>query len=526
MKFSRLSEHLLLLYNGRIVTMDTKVPRAEAVAIHHGRFVFVGTDQAALARFPEALKVDLEGRTACPGFVDSHCHFMDTGISLLSLSVADATSVKECIEMFREATRRAKQGEAIIAYGIDETRLKEHKLPNLEEMDAAVPERPLFCVYCTGHGVLVNSRALAMVLEEIERMGLSVGLEDQKSGFVTGWACFVIQHLITSLFSPEQRIEGIRRVTQQCLRKGVTTVHALEGWKDHDDPLVAQILEHRKSLPLDVVVYYQTMSIQAVQSFGLPRIGGCFRCALDGDFAPHTAALRKPYADDPGTRGILYYTQDQVDAFMTHANRAGLQISIHAVGDAAIDQALTGFECALRLVPRSDHRHRIEHFEIPDEELVERARNLGVVLGMQPAFDHFWDYEDYERYLGPERALRKNSFRMLLDRGLVIGGGCDSFVTPINPILGIHSCVNHSVPESRINLSEAIRMFTIDSAYIGFEDENKGSVTLGKQADLAILSEDIYMTPPENLKRLHVVATFHKGNLVWKEEGLSWYGLD
>ncbi|MEW6080228.1 MAG: amidohydrolase [Bacillota bacterium] len=510
-------KHPLVLYNGSIITMDPECPKAEAVAIKGGHFALVGSTSQAKEAFPEAAYIDLEGKTALPGFVDSHCHFTWTGHHLVRPSVEHCSSVKECLEALSCERECLDTGEPLVTWGIDEIRLREGRLPTLEELDRAVPCTPLFCIYSTGHGTLVNSLGLGRVVSEASSRGVSLFAQDLKTGFIRGEANDVAQDLASRLLTPQQRERAIQEVTRKCVMNGVTTVHALEGRRQPWDPEVTSLLEMKEHLPLDIVVYYQTTSVKAVTDLGLPRIGGCV--FVDGDFTPHTAALREPYADDPSTHGVLYFRQEELDAFVAEAHRADLQVALHCVGDAAIEQALSSYETALRDTPGHDRRHRIEHFEIPDHALAQKACDLGVVLAMQPAFDHFWDYKAYERQLGQERALRKNPFRRLLDQGLIIGAGSDSFVTPIDPLLGIHSCLNHSVRESRIGLHEAIAIYTIGSAYIGFEESVKGSIRQGKQADVAILSQDIHKADPARIKDIKVAATIRRGDFVWQSPG-------
>lgn len=511
----------MVLYNGKIVTVDPELPFAQSVVLEDEKICFVGLTEDALKLFPDSKKIDLAGKTVVPGFIDSHCHLSLTGEVMTQLNVFDCKSVNECLEAFRGEIDKLNKGEALLAAGIDADRLKEGRYPTLEELDHIIPDRPFLCKTAASHATIANSMALKLVEDEAKKQGIKLNPEDLKSGVLKDKANIIAFALTATLMPEEQREAAKGNFIDQCTKAGVTTVHTLEGRQMENDPDVEYLLEIQDSLPFDALIYYQTTHINEVVKKGLTRIGGCVLCILDGDFGPGTASLREPYYNNPTNYGKLYFTDEELQDFFIKANRKGLQIAMHAVGDGAVDQALRAYEVALKDTPRKDHRHRIEHFEIPDKGLMDRAHDIGIVLGMQPAFDYYWDYKEYTTYLGPERARRKNSFRAILDRGLIVGGGSDSFVTPINPLLGIHACLNHSVPESRIGLSEALAMFTINSAYLGFEEKTKGSIKPGKRADLAILSGDLYNTPTDKIKDLKVVGTIYKGKFVWRDPEFS-----
>ena len=319
-------------------------------------------------------------------------------------------------------------------------------------------------------------------------------------------------------FAQEQGLNRLHRAAaQRAVSVGLTTVHALEGNDQPDDPTVNSLLNIAPELPLRLVVWYQTTNVAAVESLGLPRIGGCI--LLDGDFGPHTAALLDAYADQPDTRGTLYYTQGEVDAFVKEAHCAGLQIALHAVGDRAAEQALTAYERALEQWPRTDHRHRIEHFEVFDEALARRAQRMGVHLAIQPPFNlYFGGHTRLNPILGEERALRSDPVRSLIDRGIHVGGGSDSTVTPLKPLYGVHCAVNHSNPAERLDVERAIQLYTLDNAAMAFEEAEKGSIQEGKLGDLVILAEDPLAVEPESIGAISVEATVIGGEVVYQSE--------
>ena len=316
-------------------------------------------------------------------------------------------------------------------------------------------------------------------------------------------------------FAREQGLAALHRAAaRRAVSVGLTTVHALAGNDQADDPEVKALLAIAPELPLRLVVWYQTTDVAAALKLGLPRIGGCI--LLDGDFGPHTAALTEPYADQPDSRGTLYYTQEEIDAFVAAAHCAGLQIAMHAVGDRAAEQALNAYERALDRWPRADHRHRIEHFEVYNEALVQRARRLGVHLAIQPPFNpYFGGHTRLNPLLGEERALRSDPVRSLLEAGLPIGGGSDSTVTPLQPLYGVHCAVNHSNPAERLEVEQALRLYTLDNASMAFEEADKGSIEVGKLGDLVVLAEDPFEVEPERIKDIPVEMTVVGGQTVY-----------
>jgi predicted amidohydrolase YtcJ len=294
---------------------------------------------------------------------------------------------------------------------------------------------------------------------------------------------------------------------------GITTLHALEGGSAGDNETAEDFLGRIPSLPLRFVFFYQTTDVERALELGLPRIGGCI--LLDGDVGPRTAALSEPYVDDPDCYGTLYYSQEEIDAFVQEAHRAGLQVAMHAVGDAAVEQALNAYQAALAAHPRDDHRHRIEHCEVIREEQIERARRLGVALAIQPPFNHYWDHTTYYASIGEERASRVDPVATLMRPGLLVAGGSDSTVTPLGPLIGVHAAVNHSLPAERVSVRQALALYTINAARIAFQEGDRGSLEVGKLGDLVVLGRDPFEVEPDQIKDIPVEMTVIGGDVVY-----------
>jgi predicted amidohydrolase YtcJ len=188
---------------------------------------------------------------------------------------------------------------------------------------------------------------------------------------------------------------------------------------------------------------------------------------------------------------------------------------MHAVGDAAVEQALKAYEAALANHPRDDHRHRIEHCEVIQEDQIRRAQRSGVALGIQPPFNHYWPHTTYYPLLGEERAWKADPVRTLVRPGLLIAGGSDSTVTPLGPMIGVHAAVNHSNPAERVSVQEGLELYTINAARIGFEEAEKGSLEAGKLGDLVVLREDPFEVDPERIKDIPIEMTVVGGQVVY-----------
>jgi predicted amidohydrolase YtcJ len=301
--------------------------------------------------------------------------------------------------------------------------------------------------------------------------------------------------------------------------RGVTTVHCLEGQFMRRDEDVVRLLGLGSSLPVHAVVYFQTMDVARVVELGLPRIGGCL--TIDGSGFDHTALMYEPYTDEPSTKGTLYIPEARVREFVSQAHTAGLQVAMHAIGDRAIDILVGAYAEAMQEGPKSGFRHRVEHFYVPSDWAIAQAEKLGLALPMQPAFAWTWDREaesECARIWGRRRADRAEPYVRLFDRGIRVAGGSDSPVTEIDPLLGIHAAANAPHPARRISVDDALRMFTVNGAWAAFEESDKGTVEVGKLADLTIIDGDP-LAEPEHIKDFTVEMTIKSGEVVYANPG-------
>jgi hypothetical protein len=315
-------------------------------------------------------------------------------------------------------------------------------------------------------------------------------------------------------------MEAIMAVAREALEVGITTIHTKEAVKN-----AKLIMKNKERLPVRTrpMLFFPLLKDEGDldQVINTDAFGerACVAIIGDGSIDAHTGAMFEPYTDDPTTLGMLYYSDDELYRFVEKAHLAGLQVSIHAESDRSIEQAIATYEKVLEKHHRRDHRHRIEHFEMPAWEHIKRAARAGIALAMQPMFITIAggpNLEYYRTLFGEERIKRFHPFRSILNEGILVSGGSDSPVTRMNPLGGIQACLTHSNKEQRIELYEALKLFTINGAKIGFEEKLKGSIEEGKLADFVVLSEDPHRVAHDKIGSIDVEMTIVGGKVVYK----------
>jgi predicted amidohydrolase YtcJ len=504
----------LILWNGNILTMDSNDRRAEALAVVGGKIAGVGTSLDIQRLYGTGWEsIDLQRKTVLPGFIDSHVHLMATAITAIGIDLGETKSLDEILEKVEERVRQTPPGEWVFGYFI--THLSDRGMPTRYDLDRISKRHPIRLTHRNGHLCSLNSRAIEILdfpkdLEGVEKQSGEV------TGVIRDPAIQNLRH--PGLFMKEQMMtEALKLASRLALKKGVTTLHALDGGQRHSEA-IPYLLKIKDELPIKLVLYNQTMKVKECLDLGLPRIGGCI--SADGAFESHTAALFEPYADEPDNYGTLTYTQQEMSDFILRAHRNDLQVAIHCEGDRAIEQVLHAYESALRYFPRENHRHRIEHFEVPTENQLERAAKASIVVGMQPAFLPVFFFrgggERYEAFLGRARPKRIHPYRTMLSYGILMAGGSDSPVTKIDPLFGIEAAARHLHSEERLSSLEAIKLFTINGAKFAFEEDRKGSIEIGKKADLVILAEDPCSVAPERIGKIPVEMTLVEGKIAFQ----------
>jgi len=501
-------------FHGTILTCDKDNTVAKYLVEDGGRIVYVGNDLPE--PYAGAPVHELGDQALIPAFTDTHQHFASFATFHAGLNVMEASSNKEILSMVRSYAAAAK-GKMLVAFGASPYSVAEGRLVTREELDSVCPDKPFMMVKYDGHACVVNTPLLNLLndkLKDLRGYHPDTGEMNQEAFFV------VSDHMSSSLAIPEL-IGNMQRAMDHMASRGIGMVHTVSGVgfpKDMDISLEQWVGRSAQS-GFQLRVFPQSLDIKAALSRGLPRIGGCFANALDGCFGSQDAALLKPYlgTDD---KGVLYYDDETVTKFCKEANRAGLQIEIHAIGDAAFDQATRCLKAALDDFPRDDHRHGIIHACLPTRDGLEICRDYHIQLPMQSAFIGWKQEPDsyLESILGGERAAALNPLRTIWDMGIMISAGSDAPCTDPDPILWIYKACNHSLPEESLTIEEALRMCTYNGAWVTFDEKERGSLEAGKVADMVILNQNPYAMPKETLNQLKVKALYLQGKPYQKQK--------
>lgn len=508
-----------ILSNVNGIAMDEADTRFTAVAVENGRIARVGSraDIIPLAEAGWPIR-DMDGSTLLPGFIDTHQHLGLTGQVLNGLDFSEDKTLESILGKVEEEALRIPAGEWLFGFSFNELNLQEIKLPRKGDLDAVCPDSPMMIVHSSWHLCVLNSLAFQL-------LDLPVGLPgmDMDGGEPVGvvrdpGSLTHVFPKLSALTSADVKLARFKEACRVAMKRGITSFHCLEGGEFGPGD-TGVVVRHQSELPIHTIVWNQVMDIEETLKLGLPRIGGCI-CA-DGAISAYTAAFIEPYANQPDNCGTLNFTQQEMDDFILQAHKAGLQITLHCEADRAIEQVLSAMERALAFSPRKDHRHRIEHCEVPTDDQIKRMEKAGIIASLQPAFFPYLmsNMEDYERRLGPERVRRIQPYRTLLDAGVRICGGSDCPITPYAPLEGVQAAVLHPVESERLTPLEALRMFTLDAAYAGFEETERGSVEQGKVADFVILREDPTRVASEYIGFIEVEGVFVAGAPFFPEAG-------
>lgn len=489
------------IYEGEILTVDANDTVARYLVEDGGRVLFVGDE--LLAEYASVPVEHLDGKALCPAFVDTHEHLASFATFNAGLNVMAARSNREIVEMVSEFAGRCGS-KTLVAFGASPYSVEEERLLSREELDRACPDKPVFMVKYDGHACVVNTLLLEKLKGKVE--GLRGYHPD--TGEMNQEAFFAVSDFITGSLSIPELVGNVQKAMDFLAGRGIGMVHSVSGvgFAGNLDISLEKWLGRSAQSGFQVRVFPQSMDVSVATKRKLPRIGGCFECALDGCFGSHDAALKEPYVDAAGGQGVLYYSDEKVTEFCKEANRAGLQIELHAIGDAAFDQAARALRAALEDFPREDHRHGIIHACLPTEEGVAICAECGIHLPVQTSFIDWPQEPDayLSEILGEERASRLNPLRTFADAGIVLSAGSDAPCTDPDPVLWMQRACNHSVPGQSLATREALRMCTYNGAWVTFDEGERGSLEAGKVADMCILSENPYKMAPEDLGRLKV----------------------
>jgi predicted amidohydrolase YtcJ len=500
--------HILVLTHAVFPTLETP---ADTLVIRGNKIAEIGLYQDLKAHLPKAVLRDLAGACILPGLGDAHVHFAATGFLETALDCSEIKCVEELLELIHKTAQHKPVGQLILGFRLQT--LGDNRFPTLKELTQVAPNHLVYIRHITGHASFVNQRTLDYLGFTTDRPGVVQDASGEPNGHLIAQSTQVATQRIYALNAEQvSYAEAFMAGAKRAVSKGCTVLHALD-----DLQAVEALLKIEDELPLRVIPYAQSFDLEAVEALGIKRVGGCHGSALDGDFDMYTAALSLPYTGFTDRLGMLYYDTAFLEDFVLQAHQKGFQCAFHAVGDRAVEQALSAYEKAQAKVPRPDARHRIEHAQMIQQDHMQRIKKAGVVMSLQPSFNHLWDHHSYLEWVEEARALRVDYLKSWQDQEIPMAGGSDSTVTELSPMLGIHAAVNHSRPDQRLSLLEAVTLFSYGVAYSTHHEKERGKLASGFAADLTILEQNPFRVEATKLKDILVQMTIVDGSTVFEK---------
>jgi hypothetical protein len=526
----------LILINGTVHTLDPARPRAEAVAIRDGRILKVGAaaEVRGLAG-KETRTIDLAGGFVLPGFIDSHTHFLNGGFSLSSIQLRDVRTREEFAAKVAAKVKDLEKGEWVQNGDWDHELFTPVELPRREWIDSVSPDNPVCVNRYDGHMVLANSAALRIsgVTKSTPVPPGGEIVKDPKTGEPTGIlkdaaADLVYRHIPEP--SWREKLKAAEAALKNAAEHGVTSVHEMADASSfevyqqliRDGKMTARLYVY---IPINDVDIYARLKLKTPFGNDYLKIGG-LKGFVDGSLGSATAYFFEPYTDDPKNRGLLapqMFPEGIMEKRIMEADKAGLQVAIHAIGDRANSLLLDLYEKAAAQNGPRDRRWRIEHAQHLRPRDIARFGKLGVIASVQP-YHAYDDGRWAEKKIGKERVRYTYPFKSLLDGGAVLAFGSDWTVAPLDPVSGIYAAVTRAtsdgknpggwVPEEKISLDDAIKGYTTGGAYAEFAEKDKGTIQSGKLADIIVLDKDLFKVPADELMDVKVVLTIVGGKVV------------
>lgn len=517
-----------LFVNGSIHTNTEDKPRWVAIeggtiAGVHPSEDFVDEDPHGIENWksddlPDADRViDLQGGALVPAFRDAHVHLPATGLYRAGMDFRGEKSAARILDAYR---KQVSSGALLFGGNFEEP--LDAPL-TAADLDTAVGDRPAVLVRADMHSVIASS-GLMRELDVRGLEGVDVDDDGRPTGFLREQAASEAYKWFDLNLPKQQQIDAIRSAVELAYSKGIVSVHEMHvvEWRGWD--AWTTLTEAVADLALTVVPYIATDDVDRVQDLGFHRIGGDW--FLDGSFGSHTAWMKEPFTSAPPAgsppNGISYRDDEALFELFLAAQEADLQMAVHAIGDAAIEQAITTWERVAAKVGVDQVRrklHRIEHFECAGDDHIRRAAALGLAASVQPAFDHLWGGPEglYSERIGWGRARLMNRFGSMTKAGIRLAAGSDSTVTPLDPFLQMHSLRNHHLAEERLSPETALFMHTAAPEMLVGRDPNRGTIETGCAADLVWLDRDPITASGKDLLETEVLGTWANGKRVWPQ---------
>jgi predicted amidohydrolase YtcJ len=526
----------LIVLDANVRTMDAKLPTAQAFAVRAGKFTRVGSN-ADIKRLagPQTRVLDLAGKTIVPGFIDAHAHprpIFDEGSPWHNVEAGPdkVKTIDDLLAAIRRQAAKTPKGMLIAGRGYQETKLGRH--PTRHDLDRATTDHPVVITHSSGHLSVCNSVALKLARVTRDTADPEGGkferdARGEPTGLLKERAAGIVRSALPRLEVPEaETLDAYRTCFRRFLANGLTGVHVAGT-----DPNSARMMTaaRRKDCPVRLYIMLREdhidRAVELKNAMTADEWGvryGAIKSFHGSSLSGQTAWLYEPYADRADYFGLPpARSRASLDALVLRIHKAGLQSCIHSNGDREIDMVLDAYEAALKVAPRSNHRHRIEHCSVVNEAILKRIKALNLVIAPH---SYVYEHGDKMENFGPARWQWMLPNRSLIDQGTVVAGNSDYPVSAAVPLLRIHDMVNRTSaegkvygPRQRCTVEQALRAFTLSSAYAEFAEEQQGSIEVGKLADFVVLDADPHKIDPKAIKDIAVLRTIIGGETVFEK---------
>ena len=517
----------LILNNGKIVSVDDTFSIHDTIVVSDGRVVELG-DASLLDKYSATTVRDLQGKTLIPGFIDSHTHIRGRPRRYIELS--EVGSIAEMQDLIRAKAAELGEGEWITGYGWSEDELAEGRKPLRGDLDIAAPNNPITFTRAGGHSAVVSTLALELANITDETPDPEGGVIERDENGVANGVIRERQEIVGTLVPDstyEELIASLEINLGDLLAKGITSI--TDASKRPDEYAMWEELYAKPGVNLPrSAIQFQWFEPEAIAELKA-RVGdgneylkiGPIKIFADGGFTGPAAFTKEPYLNQGDYRGYLNMPEEELVNLINEVHDAGWQMGIHAIGDAAIELVVDTLADALTRNPREDHRSYLNHFSMrPSNATMEKMAQHGIHITQQPNFTYTLEGR-YVANLDGWRLEHNNPVRSPMDHGIHVAISSD--ILPIGPLVGIYAAVTRKGMSGRvfgadeaITIEEAIQGYTIKGAYLGFEEDIKGSLEPGKLADMIVLSKDILTVDPEEIMGIEIEQTYVGGNLVFQ----------
>ncbi len=521
-----------ILFNGNIMTVNSREPRAQAVAVAGGRFLAVGTNQEIQQLAAgNTKKIDLGGKTVVPGFIDAHSHPGSAGLQHLREVDCDLRSIQDIQDAIRRRATQTPKGNWVLGFKYDDTKTSEGRPLKRGDLDSAAPEHPVRIEHRGGHTSYVNSLALKVAGITETTADPPGGRFDRDpggslNGRVSESANNALAKVIPSMYTRDDLREGVKLISKMMSRTGITSVHDAYGSPEYlqayQDAWEAGDLLVRVYCLIGYTHLDKMISAGVRTGVGNEWVRiGAMKMTCDGSISERTARLSQPYIGRPNDFGMMVMDEEQLYSYARKAHEADWQIGVHANGDVGIDTTLHVYERLQKEKKRSDPRFRIEHCTVINDSLIQRMKALGVIP--TPFSTYVYYHGEKMREYGAERLSHMFALRSFLDAGIRPTLASDYPPGPFEPMMALQSGVTRTDikgnvwgANQKVTVEEAIRIGTLHGAYASYEENTKGSIETGKLADLVVLGRDPMKEDPSTLITIPIERTMAGGKWVYE----------